>query len=85
MAELSTAGLGAPEEGFDFSKADFQRVRALIYQRAGISLNPSKRSMVYSRLSRRLRALGKRTSQVTSTIWRPAPKTLPNGSSSSMP
>ncbi len=60
MPEPATAWPGAPEEGFDFSSADFERVRALIYRRAGISLNPSKRSMVYSRLSRRLRALGKR-------------------------
>lgn len=41
-----------------FSRSDFDRVRALIHARAGIALNPSKRSMVYSRLSRRLRALG---------------------------
>jgi chemotaxis protein methyltransferase CheR len=48
----------AIEEGYAFSGADFERVRALIYQHAGIALNPSKRSMVYSRLARRLRALG---------------------------
>lgn len=41
------------------SQADFERVRSMIYRRAGIALNPSKRTMVYSRLSRRLRALGK--------------------------
>lgn len=35
--------------------ADFNRVRALIYQFAGITLSESKRAMVYSRLSRRLR------------------------------
>jgi chemotaxis protein methyltransferase CheR len=46
------------ETTFDFSRADFDRVRELIYRHAGISLNPSKQSMVYSRLSRRLRALG---------------------------
>ena len=43
---------------FVFTSADFERVRKLIYGRAGISLNPSKREMVYSRLGRRLRALG---------------------------
>ena len=43
---------------FEFSDADFARVRDLIYQCAGISLSPGKRQMVYSRLSRRLRALG---------------------------
>lgn len=52
----STSGLsdGAAQE-FSFSAADFERVRQLIYQRAGISLHEGKRAMVYSRLSRRLR------------------------------
>ncbi|HET8791901.1 MAG TPA: CheR family methyltransferase [Modicisalibacter sp.] len=35
--------------------ADFERVRKLIYQRAGIVLAAHKREMVYSRLARRLR------------------------------
>jgi len=35
--------------------ADFNRVRQLIYQRAGIVLAEHKREMVYSRLARRLR------------------------------
>ena len=43
---------------FAFSPADFERVRSMIYQHAGISLNPNKQTMVYSRLSRRLRAVG---------------------------
>jgi chemotaxis protein methyltransferase CheR len=43
---------------FVFTEADFERVRKLIYSHAGISLSPSKREMVYSRLGRRLRALG---------------------------
>jgi chemotaxis protein methyltransferase CheR len=47
---------GAKE--FEFTKRDFDRVRALIYRRAGISLNESKQEMVYSRLARRLRATG---------------------------
>jgi hypothetical protein len=33
---------------FDFTRADFERVRGLIYQRAGISLADSKQEMVYS-------------------------------------
>jgi chemotaxis protein methyltransferase CheR len=41
---------------FQFTDADFERVRALIYSLAGISLSPVKRDMVYSRLARRLRA-----------------------------
>lgn len=43
---------------FAFTTANFERVRELIYARAGISLSPSKREMVYSRLGRRLRILG---------------------------
>jgi len=43
---------------FHFTSADFERVRALIYKHAGISLAPIKQDMVYSRLARRLRALG---------------------------
>jgi len=43
---------------FDFTPKDFERVRGLIYQRAGISLSDSKQEMVYSRLARRLRATG---------------------------
>lgn len=42
---------------FEFAERDFKRVCALIHQRAGIALADSKRDMVYSRLSRRLRAL----------------------------
>ena len=43
---------------FSFSAADYEQVRTLIYQRAGISLNAGKQAMVYSRLSRRLRETG---------------------------
>ncbi|WP_181017631.1 CheR family methyltransferase [Zemynaea arenosa] len=43
---------------FNFTHADFERVRGLIYKRAGISLADSKQEMVYSRLARRLRATG---------------------------
>jgi chemotaxis protein methyltransferase CheR len=43
---------------FEFSDRDFQRIRSLIHGRAGIALADSKRDMVYSRISRRLRALG---------------------------
>ncbi|MDD5241888.1 MAG: chemotaxis protein CheR [Sulfuricella sp.] len=41
---------------FHFSTKDFEHVRKLIYERAGISLSPAKQDMVYSRLARRLRA-----------------------------
>ena len=43
---------------FHFTAKDFERVCKLIYDRAGISLSDSKRELVYSRLSRRLRAIG---------------------------
>jgi len=43
---------------FLFTAKDFERVRELIYDHAGISLNASKQDMVYSRLARRLRATG---------------------------
>ena len=45
------------EREFEFTDADFERVRKLIYAHAGIALAPIKRDMVYSRLVRRLRAL----------------------------
>ena len=48
----------APQREFHFSQEDFDRIRKLIYDHAGISLAPIKRDMVYSRLARRLRALG---------------------------
>ncbi|MCM5703744.1 CheR family methyltransferase [Larsenimonas salina] len=37
---------------------DFDRIRKLIYERAGIALADHKREMVYSRLAKRLRGLG---------------------------
>ena len=40
---------------YTLTPADFERIRELIHQRAGISLNAGKQAMVYSRLSRRLR------------------------------
>lgn len=43
---------------FSFTPQDFDRVRTLIYQHAGIYLKDSKQHMVYSRLARRLRATG---------------------------
>jgi chemotaxis protein methyltransferase CheR len=46
------------EPEFSFAGADFERIRRLIYQRAGISLHAGKQAMVYSRLSRRLREAG---------------------------
>jgi chemotaxis protein methyltransferase CheR len=47
-----------PLRDLDFTGADFQRVRQMIYQCAGISLAQTKQEMVYSRLARRVRARG---------------------------
>lgn len=40
---------------FSFTQQDFDCIRKMIHDHAGISLNPSKQEMVYSRLSKRLR------------------------------
>jgi chemotaxis protein methyltransferase CheR len=42
----------------ELSTRDFERVRRIIFDLAGIDLNANKRNMVYSRLLRRLRAHG---------------------------
>ncbi len=55
MAEASS-----PQREFPFSNRDFEEVRKMIYDHAGIALNDAKEDMVYSRLARRLRATGKR-------------------------
>lgn len=62
LSPSTASGLLSRESGireFSFSTADFDRVRLLIHQHAGISLSPVKQDMVYSRLARRLRATGK--------------------------
>jgi len=48
-----------PSREFFFTDKDFQRIRKLIYDHAGINLSEAKKDMVYSRLGRRLRATGK--------------------------
>ncbi len=55
-ASLRLAGEDTRE--YEFHARDFERVRQLIYARAGISLSDHKQNMVYSRLSRRLRVHG---------------------------
>ncbi len=42
---------------FQYTPGDFERVRRLLYQQAGINLSATKDQMVYSRLARRLRSL----------------------------
>ncbi|MBI5626344.1 MAG: chemotaxis protein CheR [Nitrosomonadales bacterium] len=46
---------------FHFTTQDFQLIRKLIYEHAGISLSESKQELAYSRLARRLRATGVKT------------------------
>ncbi len=46
---------------FEFTDQDFQRIRKLIYEHAGISLGENKQELVYSRLARRLRVTGTRS------------------------
>lgn len=60
MLERGRQRAGGEREpiGFEFNDRDFRRVCKMIYARAGIHLAEHKRDMVYSRLSRRLRALG---------------------------
>ena len=48
----------AAEREFGYGPRDFERVRKLIHERAGIALGDGKGEMVYSRLVKRLRALG---------------------------
>ena len=55
MSKLAPAPLDLAEPEFTLSPADFERIRILIRERAGISLHAGKRAMVYSRLARRLR------------------------------
>ncbi len=50
-----------PAREFEFTAADFERVRQLLHAHAGISLSAAKQDMVYSRLTRRLRLSGDRS------------------------
>lgn len=50
--------IASTEREFQYSAADFDSVRKILYKKAGISLSDSKKQLVYSRLARRLRALG---------------------------
>ena len=58
MNALADIAAVASDQEFSLTRADFERIRQLIYQRAGISLHAGKQAMVYSRLSRRLRETG---------------------------
>jgi chemotaxis protein methyltransferase CheR len=55
---IADAGVDTVRRELKLSDAQFAQVRRLIYEHAGIALSDSKREMVYSRLSRRLRDRG---------------------------
>ncbi len=58
MSTADTPTAATLRTAYELRPADFDRVRQLIYKRAGISLQAGKQAMVYSRLSRRLRETG---------------------------
>lgn len=62
MQKLTPSGNPPSQSGhggrYELSAQDFQKISALIYQRAGIVLAAHKQEMVYNRLLRRVRALG---------------------------
>lgn len=49
------------EREFDFQDGDFNRVKKIVYDYAGIDLNDSKKNLVYNRLSKRIRFLNMQT------------------------
>jgi chemotaxis protein methyltransferase CheR len=52
------AEAGAEAREFHWTREDFERIRALIRERAGIHLHSGKQAMAYSRVARRLRETG---------------------------
>lgn len=58
---LAGPGALSPAGDCEWASGDFERVQALIHERAGISLHDGKHAMVYNRLSRRLRETGHRS------------------------
>lgn len=65
-----------PPREFEFSDADFRGLAQYAYDQAGIALADSKRNLVYSRLSRRLRLLGLRTFRDYRTYLEETPSEL---------
>lgn len=49
------------EREFNFQDGDFNRVKKIVYDYAGIDLNESKKNLVYNRLSKRIRFLNMQT------------------------
>jgi chemotaxis protein methyltransferase CheR len=57
-AAARRAGEAMVEGEFLFTEADFRRIAAFAHEDAGIALPTAKATLVYSRLAKRLRALG---------------------------
>ncbi|WP_136440742.1 CheR family methyltransferase [Pacificoceanicola onchidii] len=55
MGQLARTG---PDQSLPFSDRDFEALAALAHREFGLSLSQSKKPLVYSRLSRRLKARG---------------------------
>ena len=53
--------LAVPDGEFPFTWADFHRIAALVHGQSGIVLGDGKANLVYSRLAKRLRAIGLRS------------------------
>ena len=60
MSTLSVRQAGSSIAGgeFPFTERDFRQIAAMLYADAGLALPESKATLVYSRLAKRLRALG---------------------------
>ena len=54
--KLALPSLNGVNREFLFTQKDFEQIRKLIYEHAGINLSEAKKDLVYSRLGRRLRA-----------------------------
>ncbi|HET6969961.1 MAG TPA: protein-glutamate O-methyltransferase [Phenylobacterium sp.] len=57
-ATYQRSGANMVDGEFAFTEADFRRISAMVHGDAGISLPEAKATLVYSRLAKRLRALG---------------------------
>jgi chemotaxis protein methyltransferase CheR len=59
--DAAPGGDGIVQGEFLFTEGDFQRIAAMLHADAGIALPETKAVLVYSRLAKRLRALGLRS------------------------
>jgi len=58
MSASASKSANMVEGEFAFTESDFKRISAMVHGDAGISLPEAKATLVYSRLAKRLRALG---------------------------